>query len=77
MIKSNHIKRRYLSVIKNNEGLLRAITLVYGVWMAIFMRRDQFPYIIPTAQDMLLASAEFIAKFDGTLQQSLYANATV
>ena len=58
-------------------GLCSVIALVYGLWMAVFMRWDQFPYIIPTAEDMLLPSADFIAKFDGMLQQPLYENAAI
>lgn len=56
-------------------GLCSAIALIYGLWMAVFMRWDQFPYIIPTEADMLLPPADFIAKFDGMLQQPLYPNA--
>lgn len=58
-------------------GICGVIALVYGVWMSAFMRWDQFPYIIPTEADMLLPSADFIAKFDGMLQQPLYASAAV
>lgn len=54
-----------------------AVALVYGLWMSLFMRWDQFPYIIPTEADLLLPSADFIAKFDGMLHQPLYANATI
>lgn len=58
-------------------GICCAIALVYGLWMSLFMRWDQFPYIIPTDADLLLPSADFIAKFDGMLHQPLYANATI
>ena len=58
-------------------GICSAIALIYGLWMSVFMRWDQFPYIIPTEADMLLPSAEFVAKFDGMLQQPLYANAAI
>ena len=58
-------------------GICSAVALAYGIWMAVFMRWDQFPYIIPTEADMLLPSADFIAKFDGMLQQPLYENAAV
>lgn len=58
-------------------GLCSLIALVYGVWMSLFMRWDQFPYIIPTEADMLLSSADFIAKFDGMLHQPLYSNAVI
>lgn len=58
-------------------GICTAIALVYGLWMSVFMRWDQFPYIIPTEADLLLPSADFVAKFDGMLQQPLYANAAI
>lgn len=58
-------------------GLCGTVALVYGLWMSFFMRWDQFPYIVPTEADLLLPSADFVAKFDGMLQQPLYANATV
>lgn len=58
-------------------GLCCAVAVVYGLWMSLFMRWDQFPYIIPTEADLLLPSADFIAKFDGMLHQPLYANATI
>lgn len=58
-------------------GVCAAIALIYGLWMSVFMRWDQFPYIIPTEADLLLPSAEFVAKFDGMLHQPLYSNAAV
>lgn len=58
-------------------GICSAIALVYGLWMSLFMQWDQFPYIIPTEADMLLPSADFIAKFDGMLHQPLYSSAAV
>lgn len=58
-------------------GLCSAIALAYGLWMALFMSWDQYPYIIPSAEDMLLPAADFVAKFDGMLQQPLYANGVV
>ncbi len=58
-------------------GLCSAVALIYGLWMSLFMSWDQFPYIIPTEADMLLPSADFVAKFDGMLQQPLYANETL
>jgi len=58
-------------------GLCSAIAVVYGLWMAIFMRWDQYPYIIPTEADMLLPAADFVAKFDGMLHMPLYANAAI
>ena len=53
------------------------IAAVYGLWMALFMSWDQYPYIIPTDADLQLPAEEFIAKFDGMLYQPLYPNATV
>lgn len=53
------------------------IASVYGLWMALFMSWDQYPYIIPTDADMQLPAEEFIEKFDGMLYQPLYPNATV
>ncbi len=58
-------------------GLSSLIAIVYGVWMSVFMRWDQFPYIIPTEADMMLPSADFVAKFDGMLHQPLYANPAI
>lgn len=58
-------------------GLCCAVAVVYSLWMSLFMRWDQFPYIIPTEADLLLPSADFIAKFDGMLHQPLYTNATI
>lgn len=56
-------------------SLWAVIAVAYGLWMAIFMSWDQYPYIIPTQADMLLPAEEFIAKFDGMLYQPLYPNA--
>lgn len=64
-------------MIKIYTGLCSAIALVYGLWMSLFMRWDQFPYIIPTEADMLLPDADFIAKFDGMLHQPLYENVVI
>lgn len=50
------------------------IAAVYGVWMSVFMKWDQFDYIIPTDADMALPNEEFVAKFDGMLFEPLYAN---
>ena len=68
----------------DNKKMMKAFTImwsiiaaVYGLWMAIFMSWDQFPYIIPTDADMALPAEEFIAKFDGMLYEPLYANSTV
>ncbi len=64
-------------IMKIYMGLCSAIALVYGLWMSVFMRWDQFPYIIPTEADYLLPAADFVAKFDGMLHQPLYTNAAV
>ncbi len=66
----NKMKKAY-------TGICCAVAAVYGLWMALFMRWDQFPYIIPTDADMQLPAEEFVAKFDGMLYEPLYANATV
>lgn len=58
-------------------ALWGAIAVAYGLWMAIFMSWDQYPYIIPTQADMLLPAEEFVAKFDGMLYEPLYPNALV
>ena len=58
-------------------GLSGALALVYGLWMSLFMKLDQFPFIIPTQEDALLPAADYVAKFDGMLQQPLYESATV
>ncbi len=57
--------------------ILSVVAVVYGLWMAIFMSWDQYPYIIPTDADMALPAEEFIAKFDGMLYEPMYANTTV
>ena len=64
-------------IMKIYMGLCSAIALVYGLWMSVFMRWDQFPYIIPTEADYLLPAADFVAKFDGMLHKPLYTNAAV
>ncbi len=53
------------------------IAALYGLWMAIFMSWDQYPYIIPTDADLALPAEEFIAKFDGMLYMPLFPNAVV
>lgn len=58
-------------------GICGAIAVVYGLWMSLFMRWDQFPYTIPTDADMKLPAEEFIAKFDGMLYEPLYTSKTV
>ena len=58
-------------------GICGAVAIAYGVWMSLFMKWNQFPYIIPTEADMLLPSADFIAKFDGMLHQPLYENEAI
>ncbi|MBR4049281.1 MAG: hypothetical protein IKK09_02170 [Clostridia bacterium] len=58
-------------------ALWGAIAVAYGLWMAIFMSWDQYPYIIPNEADMLLPAEDFVAKFDGMLYEPLYPNATV
>lgn len=67
-----------------NKKMMNAFTImwaviaaVYGLWMAIFMSWNQYPYIIPTDADMALPAEEFIAKFDGMLYKPMYPNATV
>ncbi|MBR3754817.1 MAG: hypothetical protein IKK49_06925 [Clostridia bacterium] len=56
-------------------ALWAAIAAAYGLWMAVFMSWDQYPYIIPTQADALLPAEEFIAKFDGMLYMPLFPNA--
>lgn len=64
-------------MMKGYTILWAVIALVYGLWMSFAMSWDQYPYITPTEQDMLLPAEDFIAKFDGMLYEPLYANATV
>ncbi len=64
-------------MLKIYTGLCSAIALVYGLWMSVFMRWDQYPYIIPTEADLLLPPADFVAKFDGMLQYPLYNNMAI
>ena len=63
--------------LKAYTWLWGIITAVYGIWMALFMKWDSFPYIIPTDADMALPAEDFIAKFDGVLYEPLYSNAGV
>ena len=63
--------------LKIFTGISRLVAVAYTVWMAVFMKWDQFPYIIPTADDMLLPADDFVAKFDGMLQQPLYESEIV
>ena len=56
-------------------GLWAIIAVAYGLWMSVFMRWDQYPYIIPTDADMALPSEAFIEKFDGMLYGPMYPNA--
>ena len=58
-------------------GICGAIAVVYGLWMSLFMRWDQFPYTIPTDADMQLPAEQFVAKFDGMLYEPLYTSKTV
>lgn len=64
-------------MLKVYTALWAAIAVAYGLWMAIFMSWNQYPYIIPTEADMLLPAEEFIAKFDGMLYMPLFPNAAV
>ncbi len=66
--------KKMLKVFMSVSG---AIAVIYTLWMTIFMKWNQFPYIIPTSDDMLLPADEFVAKFDGVLFEPLYANAAV
>lgn len=68
----------------DNKKMMKAYTImwsviaaVYGLWMAIFMSWDQYPYITPTDTDLALPAEDFIAKFDGMLYMPLYPNAVV
>lgn len=58
-------------------GLWGAIALIYGVWMAVFMKWDKYPFITPTDADMKLSNEAFVAKFDGMLHEPLYKSAGV
>lgn len=66
--------KKMLKVFMSVSGV---IAVIYTLWMTIFMKWNQFPYIIPTSDDMLLPADEFVAKFDGVLFEPLYANAAV
>ncbi len=66
--------KKMLKVYTSVSG---AIAAVYTLWMSVFMKWDQFPYIIPTGDDMLLSADDFVAKFDGVLFEPLYENAAV
>ena len=63
--------------LKIFTGIGRLVAVAYTVWMAVFMKWDQFPYIIPTADDMHLPADDFVAKFDGMLQKPLYESEIV
>ena len=64
-------------MMKVYSAVCSVIAVAYGLWMAVFMSWDQYPYIIPTEADALLPAEEFIAKFDGMLYMPLYPNALV
>ncbi len=64
-------------MMKVYTALWTVIAAAYGIWMAVFMSWDQYPYIIPTEADMLLPKEEFIAKFDGMLYMPLFPNSLV
>lgn len=64
-------------MMKAYMGLWGAIAVVYGLWMALFMGWDKYPYIIPTEADMALPAEEFIAKFDGMLYEPLFSSPVV
>lgn len=70
MIKNDKMKKIY-------TAMWCIIAGVYGLWMAIFMSWNQYPFITPSSEDLALSSADFIAKFDGVLYQPLYPNETV
>lgn len=64
-------------MMKVYTALWTVIAAAYGIWMAVFMSWDQYPYIIPTEADMLLPKEEFIVKFDGMLYMPLFPNSLV
>lgn len=64
-------------MMKAYMGLWGAIAVIYGLWMALFMGWDKYPYIIPTEADMALPAEEFIAKFDGMLYEPLFSSPVV
>ncbi len=64
-------------MMKVYTGLSGLIALAYGIWLAVFTKWDQYPYIIPQASDELLSNEDYIAKFDGMLQEPLYSTPTV
>lgn len=71
------IKMGDKKMMKAYMGLWGAIAVVYGLWMALFMGWDKYPYIIPTEADMALPAEEFIAKFDGMLYEPLFSSPVV
>ncbi len=64
-------------MMKVYMGLSGVLALAYGIWMAVFTRWDQYPYIVPTPADDLLSDADYIAKFDGMLQEPLFSSPAV
>lgn len=64
-------------MMKVYMGLSGVLALAYGIWMAVFTRWNQYPYIIPTPADDLLSDADYIAKFDGMLQEPLFSSPAV
>lgn len=64
-------------MLKVYTAISGSIAVIYTVWMAVFMKWNQFPYLIPTEEDMLLSADEFVAKFDGVLFEPLYTSSTV
>ena len=64
-------------MLKVYMGLCAVLAFAYGVWMSVFTKWNQYPYIIPTPADDLLSDADYIAKFDGMLQEPLFTSPAV
>ena len=56
------------------SALWLVIAAAYGLWMSVFMSRNQYPYLSVQGYESL-PKEEFIAKFDGMLQTPLFPNA--
>ncbi len=64
-------------MMKVYTAMWAVIAVVYGLWMSVFMSWDQYPYIIPTNDDMNLPAEAFIEKFDGVLYGPMYESPLV
>ncbi len=61
--------------MKKYTAMWVIIAAVYGLWMAIFMKWDQFEWLSPKGYENL-SKEEFVKMFDGMLQTPLFKSPT-